>query len=218
MELVTGETSGVVTAQTSGLLSGGMTGETTARTTGGMDESGEWIPAAEAAQRLGVSVRTVRRWVATARVVGKIVGDPGHEVRYVRTDTLPPLSGEVIDAAGDRGDDRRDVRADGRGHGHADTLSPDTPDDWADRAGSGADTCRCCRVRAEELQHLRSQLDVRAQELERRDVAEAELRRLLMASQQLAAQLGDQLAQKSLPAPDPEPARRVRWWSLWRRG
>lgn len=169
MELLTGRTSG----RTSGEISGGVT----------------WIAAAVAAQQMNVSLRTIRRWIASGRVLGKIEGGPGHETRYVRADTLPPLSGEVMGDESGRADDWPDDR--GR-------VRPESP------------PCPCCTVRAEEIQHLRAQA-------ERRDRAEAELRRLMAALSEANRTLTGLLEQKALPPAREGTPRRVKWWGWWRR-
>jgi hypothetical protein len=195
--------------QMTGQTSGGVSGETTARTIGrpsGLTSGGEeWIAAAEAARRLHVSLRTMRRWIASGRVMGRIEGEPGHETRFVRADTLPPLSGEVIDTQPGRTDGRCDVRADDRpGPG---------PDIRGDVRGDRPDTCPCCQIRAEEVQHLRAQIDLRSH-------AEAELRVMLVRLERTNAELAGALVQKALPpaVEVKETPRRVRWWSWWRNG
>jgi hypothetical protein len=70
----------------------------------------------------------------------------------------------------------------------------------------------------EDVQHLRAQLDARREEIQRRDHAEAELRRLLLSAQQLAHELAQQLEQKALPMVTETP-KKARWWNpgTWRR-
>jgi hypothetical protein len=58
-------------------------------------------------------------------------------------------------------------------------------------------------VQAEEIHHLRAQIDRQAERLHRHQQAEHELRQLLLTSQTLAAPLAHQLEQKALP-PAPE--------------
>jgi hypothetical protein len=65
-----------------------------------------------------------------------------------------------------------------------------------------------------DVEHLRAQLDVRAEELRRHQHAEEQL---MAALSQQNRVLTDMLETKMLP-PAPEPPRKVRWWHLWRRG
>jgi 7-keto-8-aminopelargonate synthetase-like enzyme len=72
----------------------------------------------------------------------------------------------------------------------------------------------------EDVRHLRAQLDAGREEIQRRDHAEAELRRLLLSAHQLARELAQQLEQKALPvgpAELPAPMKRNRWALFARR-
>ena len=202
MELLTGQTSGGMTGETT-VRTAGLTTRLTTGETGSDTAVEEWIPAAAAAGQLGISLRTMRRWISSGRVVGKIEGDPGHETRFVRADTLPALSGAVIDEKADRPNDRADVQGSDRA-----ASSPD------DRGDDRADTCLCCRVRAAEVAHLRAQLEIRNR-------AEEELRKLLAMSQHALSVAVERPALPPAPEPDtPAPApQQVRWhWPFGRRG
>jgi hypothetical protein len=171
---------------------------------GGTEDTPEWITVTTVMTRRGVSRRTVRRWVAAGLVESRLVQEDGRQVRLIRGDTLP--------AAG-IGDDTVTITSDVRDDGTEDAHGDDTRPRHGD-AGFYDTVTR----QAEEIAYLRAQLDVRAEELRRRDQAEAELRRLLLTSQQA---LQTVLERPMLPAaPDPQPPapKRARWWSPWRKG
>jgi hypothetical protein len=101
-------------------------------------------------------------------------------------------------------------------------CQPDTLSDHrADLLEQERDHLRDDRQRqAEEIAHFRAQLDRRGEGIQRRDHAEAELRRLLLSAQQLTHELAQQLEQKALPPGPVEtlaPKGKVRWWVLWKR-
>lgn len=164
----------------------------------------EWLTVTSAMTRARVSRRTIRRWVAAGLVESRLIHEEGREVRLIRADTLPCNTGD------DTGDSTR--------ASHRDGTQDDTHAGMGDshRDGVGDDTLYDTVTRqAHEISFLRAQLEVRAEELRRRDQAEGELRRLLLVSQQA---LSTAIAERQAlpPAPDP-PARRIRWWSPWPR-
>lgn len=70
-----------------------------------------------------------------------------------------------------------------------------------------------------EVEHLRAQLDQRAEEVQRHAVAEEQLRVMLMKLEATNAAMTGALVQKALPAPEEAtPRRKLRWWALWNRG
>jgi len=148
----------------------------------------EWITVTAAMTRAGVSRRTIRRWIAASTVESKLTGEDGRELRLIRADTLP---------TGDTRDDTHASHRDGTKDSHG-----------ASEGDSTGDTHFHDTVtrQAEEIAFLRAQV-------ERRDQAEAELRRLLLSSQNALALA---LEQRSLP-PAPDPPRRLKWWRLWTR-
>jgi hypothetical protein len=170
-----------------------------------------------------VSSRTLRRWVAEGKVESRRVGDERREARLIRRDTLPPVTGTVSgdDTPDDRGAVTRVVlsreRSTDRGDNTGDVRADATHDGESGRGDSALE--RLVSAQVEEIAHLRAQLNLRSDELIRRDQAEAELRRLLAQSQQMAAVLAQQLEQRALP-PAVEataPPRRVKWWWPWGR-
>jgi excisionase family DNA binding protein len=73
----------------------------------------------------------------------------------------------------------------------------------------------------QERDHLKALLEVRTEELRRRDQAEEQLRVMLARLENTNASLAEALVVKSLPpAPEPDTIQqkhRVRWWIPWRR-
>ena len=53
------------------------------------DTQAQWITVTEAAQKTGVSERTIWRWVRSGYVESMAVRRGGHQSRRVRSDTLP---------------------------------------------------------------------------------------------------------------------------------
>jgi hypothetical protein len=69
----------------------------------------------------------------------------------------------------------------------------------------------------EDVQQLRAQLERRDEEINRRAIAEEQLRVMLMKLEATNAELAGALVVKALPpAPEVEPPRRAKWWQLWR--
>jgi hypothetical protein len=178
----------------------------------GTGDAVEWVTVTTAMTRRSVSRRTVRRWIAAGIVESRLVEEDGRQVRLIRGDTLPTGTdddtGDVRSAG--IGDDTRDSSGDS----HRDV----TDDVTGGSSGTGDSSLeRLVTAQAQEIQQLRAQLEHRAQEIQRRDQAEAELRRLLLSSQQ-----GLQMALERPmlpPAPDTQAKtpKRARWWNLlWR--
>ncbi len=171
--------------------------------------TGEWLGVTEAALRAGVSKRTVRRWIAAGTVESRLESADGQEVRLIRGDTLPAITGEVSS------DDSRDSLRLEDSTGTSDGIGDRGCDDTGDVVGAGGDAGLRELVTAQgaEISFLRAQLD-------RRDQAEAELRRLMAALSEQNRHLTGMLEQKALPPAvahnDVQP-RRVRWWNWWRR-
>jgi hypothetical protein len=67
----------------------------------------------------------------------------------------------------------------------------------------------------DDVQQLRAQLERRDEEINRRAIAEEQLRVMLMKLDATNAELAGALVQKALP-PAPEPVRKARWWQLWK--
>lgn len=162
-----------------------------------------WMTIPDAAAMVGVHPRTLRRWASTGRVVSRLEEKDGHQVKYIRADTIP-----------DTKVDTRDGAQDGSNPGAPVGAHPDTGDGAKGAAQDGAHvgTVAALSARLNDLQadneFLRAQLRQRAVEIERRDQAEAELRRLLLSSQQA---LTETLTLKALPPAPEEPPRRARW-------
>jgi hypothetical protein len=173
---------------------------------GGTGAAVEWVTVTAAMTRAGVSRRTIRRWIAEGRVESRLVEEDGREVRLIRGDTLPAAGAgddTVTGAGAVRGDGIGASTGDGTGVGHG-----------VGREGGTGDGLReLVTHQTQEIQHLRVQLDARTQ-------AESELRRLLLVSQQALQAALERPALPPMPAPDPMPARRVRWWNpaTWGRG
>lgn len=170
-----------------------------------------WLTIPEAAAHVGAHPRTVRRWASTGRVVSRMEERDGHPVKLIREDTIP------------------DTKADAR-DGSKDGVRPDAHDGAQGGSGDGAHPGAqdgALRDRLHDLiadnQFLRDQLRLRAVELERRDQAEAELRRLLLASQQALSLALERpmlpAAPEVLPVGNTEPAtpKQARWWAPWKR-
>jgi DNA-binding transcriptional MerR regulator len=71
---------------------------------------------------------------------------------------------------------------------------------------------------AEEIQHLRAQIDLRSHEIQQERTAGEQLRVMLMKLEATNAELAGALVVKALP-PAPEsvqPVKRAKWWQLWR--
>jgi hypothetical protein len=196
-----------------------MPSEVTPPTTGmrgdaGAEDRGLWVTVTEAAARAGVSRRTVRRWIAADQVVSRLVEEEGREFRLIHGDSLPPVTGDVI--RDDTGDDPGDVPGVRVKQRDSRVTGDDTGDDTGDRGDSAME--QLVTSQAQEITFLRQQLqaqqDARRQEIERRDHAEAELRRLLLVSQQSLATAIE--PQKALPPVVAPP--RARWyWPFGRR-
>jgi hypothetical protein len=221
---VTGAVTGEVTERvTSSVMQAHMPPVTEAGDTGAMFT---WVTVPEARTRCQVSLRTMRRWIAEERVISRLHEEDGREVRFIRSDTLPSVTGDVI---GDNpqhgtGDVTSDMLHQGDSTGTGDVTGAMEGDMSPGDTGDGGDTgmARLVAAQESEIAHLRVQLEQRALELERRDHAEAELRRLLLISQQALAAVVE--PPKALPpAPEVSPTgdrRQVRWWNpaTWRRG
>jgi excisionase family DNA binding protein len=204
---------------------------------------------AEAAALLSLPERTLREWIRLGKVeaLPPRPGERGQRIPAAILEELREMRGESIGesprwdpaAAGGKWQQTAAVSSERQRQPAAGDESeariPSTHGVSPDAAGETGNTVSPVLLRAaeekaallqaerdrllEHMGHLRAQLEVRAEELRRRDAAEGELRKLLLVSQQLAHELSQQLEQRALPpAPDPEPARRVRWWHLWRRG
>jgi excisionase family DNA binding protein len=68
-----------------------------------------------------------------------------------------------------------------------------------------------------ELEFVKAQLERRAEEAQRQATAEEQLRVMLMQLERTNAELAGALLQKALPPHEEPPARRLKWWQLWRR-
>lgn len=158
-----------------------------------MSEADEWVTVAEAARHAGVSDRTARRYVA--RMDSSAVRRTGRTGRSVRlTDFLAAVavSNEIDPDRTDAQDTDRPVSADRMD-------SPVTANaDKPDRAEESDQ--RLIEQLQSENARLWGELQTRAQEIERRDVAESELRRLLLADREELRRLRSQLAIAEAPA------------------
>jgi phytoene dehydrogenase-like protein len=181
---------------------------------------------AEAAVFLGVSVTAVKRYIAGGRLSYlQERGPTGHKLHLIPRSDLLRLRDQEGSGPTEPTSRSEPIR-------RTEPTEPTAPTCWSDRTDpalghdlrsvDSALTKSVERERdrlAEDVQHLREQLSVRAEELRRRDAAEEQLRHLMAALSQQNRVLTELLEQKSLPpAPDLEPVRRVRWWRLWRRG
>jgi hypothetical protein len=169
-----------------------------------------WMTIPDAAALVGVHPRTLRRWASNGRVVSRLEERDGHPTKLMRADTIPDVKVDTRDGSKDG------ARGDATVGAHVDNK--DGAQD-AVRDGAQVGTVQALSARLSDLQadneFLRQQLRQRAVELERRDQAEAELRRLLLSSQQ-ALQMA--LERPMLP-PAPValgPVKKARWWQLWR--
>lgn len=172
----------------------------------------EWVTVTMAMSRLGVTRRTVRRWIAAGGVVSRLETVDGREVRLIRGDTLPAVMGHVRD---DVADDC-----------HGDALSPGaaavTGDDTDGRHGDDHETIRDGRHGddlRELVTHQSGEIAFLRQQLEARTQAEAELRRLLLVSQQaLAAAIERPMLPLAHQSVQPVDTRsRLRWFWPFRR-
>jgi hypothetical protein len=168
----------------------------------------EWLTIPDAARVAGVLERTVRRWVSSGAVASTTDADG----RRVQRESLPVVATDSASGS--------ESGASGRDSGPVSVPASDLD--------SGSDEsvplipprheaeCACCKVWERQVGTLEEQLAHRAEELRRRDQAEAELRRLLLVAQQSLQ------AAMERPALPPASAhndvqRRVRWWNWWRR-
>jgi hypothetical protein len=181
--------------------------------------SAAWLSVSEAAMACRVSERTVRRWVSDGVVESRMETAGLRESRLILRGSLPAssLTDRECQATAAPSDM---LRQDAAGHGvEGPGINEPTPalSELA-TVTQRADAAERERDRAErEVEFLRSQLDLRSLEIQRRDQAEVELRRLLLAAQQTAQTLAAQLEQKTLPPHNvTEVKRRIRW-AWWRR-
>lgn len=165
-----------------------------------VSEPGQWMSVGEAAAACAVSERTLWRWIRDGVVESRQEKRGQQSTRLVNPESLPDAVSQSVSEP---------VSAPGTG-------CPDTA--GHDAVGQGLNgpgqEVSLHAARAELLE--REVLFLRDQ-LEARTTAEAELRRLLLVTQQMANMLAAQLEQKALPAPDLVTPRRVRWWWPWRR-
>lgn len=187
----------------------------------------EWVSVTEAAHLTKVSERTVQRWIENQRVVSDMSDDGRRRVRReslplsdrwsgdssVMTDTAPAADRQVTDTS--------DTMSDGLTDTMSDVVDCPTTNDSKHALSditAGLERERDQALR--EVDHLRAQLEVRTEELRRRDQAEEQLRVMLVRLEQTNAQLSSALVQKALPPhvdTEPETPKKVRWWALWRR-
>ena len=166
-------------------------GDATGTSENGTGDAVEWVTVTAAMTRAQVSRRTIRRWIAAGTVESRLIEEDGRQVRLIRGDTLP--TGDTQDSTrASHQDSTGDSHGVGQGDGTQDTHLRDT-----------------VTRQSEEIAFLRAQA-------ERRDQAEAELRRLLLTSQNALALALEQRSLPPAPTADPQP-RRLRWWSLWSR-
>lgn len=182
---------------------------------------------AESALILGIPTRTLHQWIKDGKITTR---PPELGERGVRLVAATVENLRHTRAAASSGE--QPAAASSRSQQMAAGLSPDAAgmsgyprqpavSQWethrAELAEQERDLLRSnLDHHAEEIAHLRAQLEQRARELERRDQAEAELRRLLLVSQQA---LQTAIEQRALPPHvEPPTPKRTRWWALWWRG
>ena len=185
----------------------------------------------QAARRCRVSARTVHRWVATGEVESCLTGE-GY--RRIKAATLPApiaVSEGVSDGVTDGSDSVAEPVAATPG-GFTRPVAEPVADvsESPSRNGASHEVSPGAAILAAtererdqakaEVEFLRDQLALRAEEFARRDQAEAELRRVLALLEQTNRELSAALVQKALP-PAPEviaaAPRRVRWWWPFKR-
>lgn len=150
-----------------------------------MNSAEEWVTVAEAARRLGVAARTARRYADRM---------PGHAVRWTdrRTGRLVLLTVmQTVKEASERGNA---VTEDGQADSKADSGQDMRPQAAAALSAH----------LQEEIAYLRQELtalrETHGQEIQRRDQAEAEMRRLLLADREEIRRLRQQLALTAAPS------------------
>lgn len=170
------------------------------------------LPIADAAQRLGLTTEAIRKRLARGTLHGEkrggqwfVVVDEATYNDYesnLRTGRDAP---EHPDTSGPPDADDRTRQDDGKSISHSADL---------------ATTRALLAVTEAERDRLAGIVDAMHRQLERADVERAELRRLLGAEQQRAAELQSALTYL-LPAPqvsgEEPPPRRSPWWAFWRR-
>lgn len=185
-----------------------------------------------AAEILNIPIRTLRDWIQAGKVrtLDPIPPQRGRQIPAEELDRLQQ-------AAAAEGGTGRQVEAADQGNGR----HPAAPEGERRQGEAGESATHPLHLEPPELQALRAQLaaveherdtladhsdflkqqlqareDARREELERRDQAEAELRRLLLVAQQSLAAM---IERPMLSAADiqPETPKRARWWFFGRR-
>jgi hypothetical protein len=156
---------------------------------------------AAAAQEIGCPERTLREWIRLGKIEAAPPrpGDRGArisaEVLEELRSTRAAAGGSFQQTAAGGGQWQRQSAAD-------DESVPLIPPRHEAE-------CACCKVWERQVGTLEEQLEHRAEELRRRDQAEAELRRLLLVAQQ---SLQTAIERAALPPATPIVPRKVRWW------
>ncbi len=151
------------------------------------NNQGEWVTIKQAATAAGVDERTIRRWVASGKVVSELSDGDHPPVRLVRRDSLPLRhkgAGAVVTPD------------------HPGSYAPDHPGDQGDRQMATVPavvTLSLAPADAEALTAIRVASE--------RQAAAAEAQ-----AEELAGLRAELAALRELLAPKPRP-----WWRFWRR-
>jgi DNA-binding transcriptional MerR regulator len=205
-----------------------------------VSEPCQWVSVAEAAGQVGVSERTIWRYVRDGIIESRQEKRGQQSTRLINRESLPEepcqnvseaVRGPVSEGVGGCPDMAEAVGASQGLNSPRHDLSPGSairgsteidPEilrraELAEQRAAMLESERD-HLRAqlqEDVQQLRAQLERRDEEINRRAIAEEQLRVMLMKLEATNAELAGALVQKALP-PAPEPVRKARWWQLWK--
>jgi hypothetical protein len=191
---------------------------------------------AEAARELSISERTLREWIRLERIPTADLLQTQRGIR-IPASLVASLRGSNLLLATIGSSRQHTEGAGGSSDRQQEAAEAGSAPQWAERgsrgqqrAAAGGGALRelearlegaqlAARIHAqrrrEETALLKADVEFLRQRLEQAAVAEKELRFIVAQTTQVLQQVTERPA---LPAADPRPARRVRWWLPWRRG
>jgi len=195
------------------------------------NEAAVWLSVSDVAMACHVSERTVRRWVSEGVVQSRMETAGLRESRLILRGSLPGVSADntpfhatAAPSAVPRPDMAGAVLEGPRINEPTQSLSEAAPMTWrVDALERERDLIAAERDRlVDDMQHLRAQLDRRAEEAARQAAAEEQLRVMLMQLERTNAELAASLCQRALPPAtenvidnDSAP-KKIRWWQkVW---